>query len=147
MHRESILISINRDSKTEFQYEKPFDPSEFVQFHKRLGSDGAEKLWTLNISLFEKKEAGEKEVLIKTIVQEKNIPYPTDNKLHEKITEVCWKIAEKENIALRQSYSRTLDQLMIDHRFREHPNRKRKAVAAARKIKTIACRLVRDVER
>ena len=36
---------------------------------------------------------------------------------------------------------------MIDQRFREHPKRKKKANAAARKLKTIAGRLVRDVER
>jgi len=36
---------------------------------------------------------------------------------------------------------------MIDQRFREHPRRRKKAMAAARKLKTIAGRLVRDVER
>jgi transposase, IS5 family len=36
---------------------------------------------------------------------------------------------------------------MIDQRFLEHPKRRKKAMAAARKIKTIAGRLVRDVER
>ncbi len=133
--------------ETYFQFEKPFDPSEFVHFRKRLGTDGAEKLLKLSVSLFEKKEVEEKEVLIDTTVQEKNITYPTDAKLHKKIIEGCRKIAEKEGLQLRQSYTRTLGQLMIDQRFREHPKRKRKAMAAARKIKTIAGRLVRDVER
>jgi IS5 family transposase len=36
---------------------------------------------------------------------------------------------------------------MIDQRFREHPKRRKKANAAARKIKVIAGRLVRDLER
>jgi IS5 family transposase len=36
---------------------------------------------------------------------------------------------------------------MIDQRLREHSKRKKKAMAAARKIKTIAGRLVMDVER
>ena len=87
--------------ETYFQYDKPFDPSEFVHFRKRLGTDGAEKLLKLSISLFEKKEVEEKEVLIDTTVQEKNITYPTDAKLHKKIIEGCWKIAEKEDIDLR----------------------------------------------
>ena len=133
--------------ETYFQFEKPFDPSEFVHFRKRLGTDGAEKLLKLSIRLFEKKEVEEKEVLIDTTVQEKNITFPTDAKLHKKIIENCWKIAEKEGIDLRQSYSRTLNQLMINQRFREHPKRRKKAMAAARKIKTIAGRLIRDVER
>jgi IS5 family transposase len=36
---------------------------------------------------------------------------------------------------------------MIDQRFREHPKRKKKANAAARKIRVIAGRVVRDLER
>jgi IS5 family transposase len=133
--------------ETYFQYDKPFDPSEFVHFRKRLGTDGAEKLLKLSISLFEAEEVEEKEVLIDTTVQEKNITFPTDTKLHKKIIEGCWKISEKEDIELRQSYKRTLSQLMIDQKFREHPRRRKKAMAAARKIKTIAGRLVRDIER
>ena len=38
-----------------FQFEKPFDPREFVHFRKRLGADEAEKLLKFSISLFEKK--------------------------------------------------------------------------------------------
>jgi len=133
--------------ETYFQFDKPFDPSEFVHFRKRLGTDGAEKLLKLSLSLFEAKEVEEKEVLIDTTVQEKNITFPTDTKLHKKIIEGCWKISEKEDLELRQSYKRTISQLMIDQRFREHPRRRKKAMAAARKLKTIAGRLVRDVER
>src|SRR4030066_1428977 len=133
--------------ETFFQYDQPFDPSEFVHFRKRIGEVGAQKILKLSINLFDSKEVHEKEVLIDTTVQEKNITFPTDSKLHKKIIEGCRKIAEKEGIVLRQSYKRTVKQLMIDQRFREHPKRKKKANAAARKLKTIAGRLVRDVER
>lgn len=129
-----------------FQTDKPFDPSEFVHFRKRIGDQGAERLLKLSIDLFGK-EAKEKEVLIDTTVQEKNITFPTDTKLHKKIIDKCNTIAETEDIQLRQSYKRTVKQLMIDQRFRNHPKRKKKARAAARKIKTIAGRLVRDLER
>jgi len=129
-----------------FQTDKPFDPSEFVHFRKRIGEQGAERLLKLSINLFGK-EAKEKEVLIDTTVQEKNITYPTDAKLHKKIIDKCNTIAETEDIPLRQTYKRTVKQLMIDQRFRNHPKRKKKARAAARKIKTIAGRLVRDLER
>lgn len=129
-----------------FQTDKPLDPSEFVHFRKRIGEDGAERLLKLSIDLFGK-EAKEKEVLIDTTVQEKNITFPTDTKLHKKIIDKCNTIAAAENITLRQSYKRIVKQLMIDQRFRNHPKRKKKAVAAARKIKTIAGRLLRDLER
>lgn len=133
--------------ETYFQYDKPYDPSEFVHFRKRIGEVGAEKILKLSISLFDSREVHEQEILIDTTVQEKNITFPTDSKLHRKIIEGCRKIAEKEEIKLRQSYRRIVKQLMIDQRFREHPKRKKKANAAARKLKTIAGRLVRDVER
>ena len=133
--------------ETYFQYDKPYDPSEFVHFRKRIGEVGAQKILKLSISLFDTKEVCEKEILIDTTVQEKNITFPTDSKLHKNIIEGCRKIAEKENIKLRQSYKRIVKQLMIEQRFREHPKRRKKANAAARKLKTIAGRLVRDVER
>jgi transposase, IS5 family len=129
-----------------FQTGKPTDPSEFVHFRKRIGEHGAEKLLKLSVDLFGD-AAKEKEVLIDTTVQEKNITFPTDTKLHKKIIEQCNKIAQAEDINLRQSYKRVIKQLMIDQRFRNHPKRKKKAHAAARKIKTIAWRLVRDLER
>jgi IS5 family transposase len=133
--------------ETYFQYDEPYDPSDFVHFRKRIGEDGAQKILKLSINLFDSREVHEKEILIDTTVQEKNITFPTDSKLHKKIIEGCINISEKENIKLRQRYTRIVKQLMIDQRFREHPKRKKKANAAARKLKTIAGRLVRDVER
>ena len=102
--------------ETYFQFEQPFDPSEFVHFRGRIGASGAEKLLKLSISLFSAREVNEKEVLIDTTVQEKNITFPTDTKLHKEVIEGCWKIAAKEGIMLRQSYKRVLGQLMIDQR-------------------------------
>jgi IS5 family transposase len=130
-----------------FQYDEPYDPSDFVHFRKRIGEEGAQKILKLSINLFDSKEVNEKEVLFDTTVQEKNITFPTDSKLHKKIIEGCIKISEKENIKLRQRYTRIVKQLMIDQRFREHTKRQKKANAAARKLKTIAGRVVRDVER
>lgn len=129
-----------------FQKDKPMDPTEFVHFRKRIGKEGAEKLLKLSIDLFGK-EAQEDEVLVDSTVQEKNITFPTDTKLHKRIIEKVNKIAQKEGIKLRQSYTRTTKQLMIEQRFRNHPKRKKKANAAAKKIKTIAGRMIRDLER
>jgi len=129
-----------------FQTQKPFDPTEFIHFRKRIGKEGAERLLKVSIQLFGK-EAQEKEVLIDSTVQEKNITYPTDAKLHKRIIERVNKIAKQEGIILRQTYTRTLKQLMIDQRFHNHPKRRKKANAALRKIKTLAGRQVRDIER
>jgi IS5 family transposase len=130
-----------------FQHEPPFDRTELIKFRKRIGEEGSEQLLKMSVQLFPQKEVQEDEVLIDTTVQEKNITYPTDVKLQKKIIEKCRKIAVKEGIELRQSYRRELKQLMIDQRFHSHPRRRKKARAAARRIKVIAGRVVRDVER
>jgi len=130
-----------------FQHEPPFDRTELIKFRKRIGEEGSEQILKMTIHLFSRKEIQEKEVLVDTTVQEKNITFPTDVKLQKKIVEKCRKIAMKEGIELRQTYKRELKQLMIDQRFHNHPKRKKKARAAARKIKVIAGRVLRDVER
>jgi transposase, IS5 family len=130
-----------------FQHNLPFDRTELIKFRKRIGDEGAEQLLKMSIHLFPKKEIHEKEVLIDTTVQEKNITYPTDVKLQKKIIENCRKIAKKEKVQLRQIYIKELKQLMIDQRFHNHPKRKKKARAAARRIKVIAGKIYRDLDR
>lgn len=130
-----------------FQYDLPFDRTELIKFRKRIGEKGAEQILKTSIHLFPKKEIQEKEVLIDTTVQEKNITYPTDVKSQKKIIEKCRNIAKKEKVKLRQVYKRELKQLMIDQRFHNHPKRKKKALAAARRIKVIAAKIYRDLDR
>lgn len=93
------------------------------------------------------KAGQEQEATTDTTVQEKNITYPTDNKLHRKIIKKCIAIADKEDIELRQSYTRTLKKLLMEQRFRNHPKNKGRARKADKKVKTIAGRLVRELER
>lgn len=128
-----------------FCHEPPFDRTELIKFRKRIGEEGAETLLKVSIDLFPKKEVQEKEVLIDTTVQEKNITYPTDVKLQKKIIEKCRTIAKRENVQLRQTYVKELKQLMIDQRFHSHPKRRKKAKAAARRIKIIAGKIYRDL--
>jgi IS5 family transposase len=56
-------------------------------------------------------------------------------------------IADKQGLELRQRYSRTLKQLALGQRFRNHPSNYKKAIKADRKVKTIAGRLIRELER
>lgn len=84
---------------------------------------------------------------VDSTAQEKNITYPTDAKLHKKIIDKCVKKAKKEGIALRGSYKRTSKQLLRDTYNGAHPKRGKKADAAKRKLRTIAGRLVRELER
>ncbi|MBP6324119.1 MAG: IS5 family transposase [Chitinophagales bacterium] len=130
-----------------FRHDYPFDRTELIKFRQRIGEKGAEQILKATVNLFEKKEVQEKEVLIDTTVQEKNITFPTDVKLQKKIIEQCRKISKSEGIRLRQTYKGELKQLMIDQRFHDHPRRKKKALSARRRIKVIAGKVFRDLER
>ena len=72
---------------------------------------------------------------------------PPDAKLAKKIIDKCVKKANSSGIKLRRSYKRTSKQLLRDTYNATHPKRRKKAVAARRKLKTIAGRLVRELER
>lgn len=131
---------------TTFQWKFPVEPSDLVHFRKRIGQDGLEKILKVTIDIHGKLSR-EKEVVIDTTVQEKNITYPTDVKMHKKIIDKCIKIAEKEGIKLRQSYKRISKQLVIDQRGINNPKGKKKARKSAKKLKTIAGRLTRELKR
>jgi IS5 family transposase len=132
--------------ETVFQWKVPIEPSDLVHFRKRIGEAGVEKILAVSVALHGKK-AQEKEIVIDTTVQEKNITYPTEAKLHRRMIEHCRKIARRENILLRQSYQRTIGKLMQAQRWWHHPKNGKRARAAARHLKTIAGRLVRELER
>jgi len=132
--------------ESEFQWKYPCDPSDLVHFRKRIGKDGIEKIFQLSVDT-RKDEIKTNDVLVDTTAQEKNITYPTDAKLLIKVINRCNKIAKKENTYQRQTYKRTAKKLMIKQRFAHHPKRRKKATAALRKLRTIAGRLVRELER
>ena len=124
----------------------PCEASELVHFRHRIGEKGIELIFRESIRI-NGNDSNDPHVSVDTTVQEKNITYPTDDKLNKKIIKKCHAIVEKEHLPLRQSYTRTLKKLSINQRFRNHPTNKSKARKADRKVKTIAGRLVRELER
>jgi len=124
----------------------PCEASELVHFRKRIGEEGISLILRESIRI-NGDDSGDPHVNVDTTVQEKNITFPTDAKLHRKIIRKCHKIAETEGVILRQSYTRTLKKLGVDQRFRNHPRNKKKALKADKKVKVIAGRLVRELER
>ena len=130
----------------EFQPCVPCEASELVHFRHRIGQEGVELIFRESIRI-NGKYSNDKDVYIDTTVQEKNITFPTDDKLAKKIIKRCWRIAGSNGLELRQSYRRILKDLSYDQRFRNHPRNKGKAKRADKKVRTIAGRLVHDVER
>ena len=129
-----------------FQWELPVEPSDLVHFRNRIGVMGMEKVLQVSIGLHGQRSQ-EEEVVIDTTVQEKAITYPTDSKMHVKIINRCQKAARRERVELRQSYARTVGRLVRQLRFGQRPENRKRARRAARKLKTIAGRLVRELER
>lgn len=132
--------------ESEFQWSFPCAPSDLVHFRNRIGKKGIEKIFEVSVHL-QGKDAHSKEIVVDTTAQEKNITYPTDVKLAVKVINKCVKIAGKESVTLRQSYTRTTKKLMLMQRYVHHPKNRKKAASAKRKLKTIAGRLVRELKR
>lgn len=130
----------------EFIASAPCEASELVHFRKRIGEKGIELILKESIRI-NGQDSNDDHVSIDTTVQEKNITFPTDAKLHRKIINKCSEIAKKEALPVRQTYTRTLKKLSMAQRFRSHPKTRSKAIKADRKVKTIAGRLVRELER
>ena len=131
-----------------FQPAKPCVPTELIAFRQRIGEAGVELILKESIRVNDPPDDGATSVVsVDTTVQEKNITYPTDDKLYKKIIKKCWKIADREGIDLRQSYTRTVKKLSHQQRFKNTKNGAKDARKANKKIKVIAGRLVRELAR
>ncbi|MCY7408812.1 MAG: IS5 family transposase [Chitinophagales bacterium] len=129
-----------------FKPEVPCASTELVEFRKRIGEAGVELI--LKESIRVNGKDGEDDTLSgDTTIQEKNITYPTDDKLYKKIIVKCQAIATKENIELRQSYTQTIKKLSYLQRMKRLKGGDVQARKANKKVKTIAGRLVREIER
>lgn len=129
-----------------FAPKAPCEASELVHFRNRIGSQGIELILKESIRINGKD--GDGGVLsADTTVQEKNITYPVDDKLYKKIIKRCQSIAQDNGLELRQSYKTTIKRLSNAQRFRKSVKHSKKAKKADRKIKTIAGRLMREIER
>lgn len=129
-----------------FQWKMPCDPSDLVHFRKRIGNEGVEYLFQISISIHGDNVKKE-EVSIDSTVQEKNISFPTDFKLHKKIIDKCNNIAAKEKIKQRQTCKRVIKSLIFAQRGMHSPTGRKKALKAQKKMKTYAGRLVRELRR
>jgi len=131
---------------TEYQPALPCDASDLVYFRKRIGKEGAEEIFAMSVALHGK-DAEEKQVIIDTTVQEKNVTYPTDGKLAIKMIHHLHCIAKEEGIQLRRTYVKEIKGHRISLRFFRHPKKIKKAKAAMKRLKTITRVLIRDISR
>lgn len=133
----------------EFVPGAPCASSELVHFRNRIGEKGIELIFQESISVNNEEDDDRHHdvAFIDSTVQEKNITYPTDAKLHKKIVRKVLGIVHELGLPLRQSYTFVLKRVYRDQRFRNHPKNRNKALKADRKLRTIAGRLVRELKR
>lgn len=131
---------------TEFQWTVPCDPSDLVYFRQRIGEAGVQRIFQVSAQMHGHR-AREKEVVVDTTVQEKDITYPTDSKLAHKIIGRCWKLADRHGVKLRRRYRKAVRHGVRAQRWRKDPKKRKLAHRALRQMKTIAGRLLRELER
>ena len=129
-----------------FEHKFPFSSSDFSHFRKRIGKEGFEKIFSYSVKLHGR-DAEEEVMISDTTVQENNITFPTEAKLTKKVIDKCNNIAKKEGIKQRQSYKRLSKRLLRDTYNYTHPKRAKKAQKSLKKLKVIAGRLIRELER
>lgn len=132
--------------ETYFSSHPPCVPTELVEFRKRIGTEGVELIFKESIKV-NGDDANDANLSGDTTIQEKNITYPTDDKLYKKIIKECRTIANHEQVELRQSYSQTVKKLSTIQRFKKNKHGAAGAKKASKKIKTIAGVLVRELHR
>ena len=130
----------------EFQIKEPCHSTQLVKFRQRIGKKGMELIFKVSVQLHGD-ASEEKQVLIDTTVQEKNITYPTDGKLAIKMIHHLHKIAKENSIALRRTFVKEIKEHRINLRFFKHPKKIKKAKASIKRLRTIVGILIRDISR
>ena len=123
---------------SDFQWEWPCDPSDLVYFRQRIGEQGVALILAVSAQLHGAR-VQEREVVVESTVQEKNVTYPVDTKQYRKIIMRCWKLSDKSGIRLRRRYRKEVRACIMAQRLRKDPRRRKAARRGHRRLRTI-CR-------
>jgi len=136
---------------TFFEHELPIDSSSMTNWRKYLKVSGAEKMLSESIKTGLKggfiKKTELKRVNVDTTVQEKNIRYPTDSRLYDRMRGKLVKKAKEEKINLRQSYECVSRKALHKQSSYARAQQFKRAGKQSKKLKTYLGRVVRDIDR
>lgn len=134
-----------------FEHELPVNSSSMTRWRKYLKKTGAKKMLeeSIKTGLREKfiKKTELKCVNVDTTVQEKNIRFPTDARLYNRMREKLVKAAQKHGIELRQSYKRVGPRALRKQSGYARARQMRRARRQTVKLRTYLGRVIRDIER
>ncbi len=134
-----------------FEHEIPFDSSNMTNWRKRIGEEGLEELLKEILSAAVRlgfiKLSEFKKVNVDTTVQEKNVRFPTDSRLYDRLREKLVKEANSIGIDLRQSYERVAKKALHKQSSHAHANQMKKAKKQTKKLKVYLGRVARDIRR
>lgn len=128
---------------TDFPWRGPCDPGDLGYFRQRRGAAGRPGILPVTVR-WPGAKAQEKAVVGDTPVPGKNITPPTATKLAHKMIRRCWQLADRNGVKLRRRYRKAV---RPGQRWRKDPKQWQAAQRALRKMKVIAGRLLRELER
>ena len=134
-----------------FEHELPIHYSSMSRWRKRMAEAGAEKMLAESIQtglktgvikpkMFEK-------VNVDTTVEEKNIRFPTDGRLYNRMREHLVREAQKQGLCLRQTYQRVGRKTLMAQSRYAHVQQFKRAAKMTKHLKTLLGRVVRDIQR
>lgn len=137
--------------ETHFQHRPPIDSSSMTVWRRRLREEQMEEL------LAETIRAGLRAKLIRprelecvnvdTTTHERDIRYPTDARLYDRMRERLAALARREGVELRQSYARVGPRALRRQSGYARVKQFKRARREQRRLKTWLGRVVRDIER
>src|ERR1700752_4471742 len=86
-------------------------------------------------------------VIVDTTVQPKNVTFPTDAKLLNRVREKLVRLGQLAGVGLRQSYARLGKFALIQHQRYAHAKQFKRANRMLKKLRTYLGRVVRDISR
>lgn len=134
-----------------FEHEPPADQATMSRWRSRLGASGAETLLAESIGAGLRggfiKKSDLARVNVDTTVQEKNIRFPTDARLYDRMRGRLVKAAGENGVTLRQSYGRVAKKALRAQSGHAKAGQFKRARKATKKLKSFLGRVVRDIRR
>jgi len=93
-----------------FEHQLPIHPTSMTRWRKKIAVAGAEKLLeetlAAGLQLRVLQPADLKRVVVDTTVQERAVAFPTDAELYDDMRRQLVRVAQRQQLPLRQSYAR-----------------------------------------